>query len=73
MHAEVHKCFLIEDKEKSQPYAVKTSREDDEEKKMAHKKEYDITKNLKHKNIVRSIELFDDEIKGEIHQIMGFI
>jgi hypothetical protein len=49
------------------PYAVKTSREDDEEKKMAHKKEYDITKNLVHKNIVQSIEMFDDEIKGEIH------
>lgn len=67
MHAEVHKCYKIEDIEKKEPYAVKTSREDDEEKKMAHKKEYDITKNLKHKNIVRSIELFDDEIKGEIH------
>lgn len=40
---------------------------------MAHKKEYDITKNLVHKNIVQSIEMFDDEIKGEIHQIMGYI
>ena len=35
-----------------EPFAVKISREDDPEKKMAHKKEFDITKNLKHKNIV---------------------
>ena len=33
MHAQVHKCFKIADIEKTEPYAVKSSREDDEEKK----------------------------------------
>jgi hypothetical protein len=33
MHASVYKCFKIEDVDKSAPYAVKISKEDDEEKK----------------------------------------
>ena len=40
---------------------------DQEEKKIAHRKEFDITKNLSHKNIVKSVEFFDNELKGEIH------
>tara|TARA_B110000285_G_C15069808_1_gene587243 strand:+ start:273 stop:464 length:192 start_codon:yes stop_codon:yes gene_type:complete len=63
----VYKCFKIADTQKSEPYAVKSSREDDEEKKQAHVREYNITRNLNHKNVVQSMDFFNDEIKGEIH------
>lgn len=46
MHAQVYKCFKKDDVDKEFPYAVKVSREDDKEKKLAHLKEFDITKNL---------------------------
>jgi len=69
----VYKCFRKTDIEKQEPFAVKTTREDDDEKKMAHKKEFSITKELDHKNIIRSFEYFEDEVKGEIHQVMGYI
>ena len=58
MHATVYKCFKLEDKEKVIPFAVKLVREEDEEKIMAHKNEFEITKRLNHKNIVKSYELF---------------
>lgn len=73
MHAQVYKCFKIEDTDKKDTFAVKYSRESDEEKKQAHVKEYDITKSLKHVNVVSSIDFFDNEIKGEIHQILEYI
>jgi len=67
MHAQVFKCFKNDDLIETVPYAVKYTRETDEEKKLAHLKEFNITKSLEHENVVRSIELFDSEIKGEIH------
>lgn len=73
MHATVHQCFKITDKDKKTPYAVKVSRESDEEKKMAHKKEYELTCNLNHINVVKSIEFFDNVFNGEIHQVMEYI
>jgi serine/threonine protein kinase len=73
MHAAVYQCFEKSDEAKETPFAVKISREDDEEKKMAHKKEFEITNKLKHKNIIRSIEIFDNELKGEIHQVMEYV
>ena len=63
----VYKCFKVTDINKEKPFAVKTTREDDVEKKAAHKKEFDITKDLDHKNIIRSIEYYEDVVKGEIH------
>jgi len=44
-HATICKCYKKEDFYKENPYAVKIIRDPtlDEEKKMAHKKEYDIT------------------------------
>lgn len=63
----VYKCFKRTDFNKEKPFAVKTTREDDDEKKMAHKKEFSITKDLDHPHIIRSIEYYEDEIKGEIH------
>jgi serine/threonine protein kinase len=67
MHAQVFKCWKKEDEDKLETFAVKVARENDEEKKMAHINEYKITKAFNHKNIVKSIEFFDNEIKGEIH------
>jgi serine/threonine protein kinase len=69
----VYKCFKKDDVLKEVPYAVKISREDDEEKKMAHLKEFQMTSNLNHKNIVKSIEIYDNSLTGEIHQIMEYI
>ena len=63
----VYKCYKVTDINKEKPFAVKTTREDDVEKKAAHKKEFDITKDLDHKNIIRSIEYYEDVVKGEIH------
>jgi hypothetical protein len=46
MHASVFKCFHKEDEDRSRPYAVKVMREDDEEKLLAAKKEFEITQKL---------------------------
>ena len=73
MHASVYKCFKIEDKEKKQPYAVKISIGDDEEKKKAFIKEFEITHKLDNKNIVKSYDMFKRDTRGEILQIMEFV
>ena len=66
----VYKCFKISDENKTEPFAVKTTREDDEEKKMAHKREFEITVGLNHENIVKSYEYYENNLKGEIHQVL---
>lgn len=43
MHSQVYKCFRLDDLLKSQPFAVKITREDDEEKKLASKNEFLLT------------------------------
>ena len=43
MHASVYFCYKIEDEERKHPYAVKVVKEDDEEKLLAHEKEFKIT------------------------------
>lgn len=58
MHASVFKCYKIEDIHRQNPYAVKVMREDDEEKTLASKKEFEITQRLNHPNIVKSMEIF---------------
>ena len=73
MHAIVYKCFKITDTEKKAPLAVKISLADDIEKKLAFKKEYTITNKLKHKNIVKSFELFTNDYSGETHQVMEYV
>lgn len=72
MHAQVFQCFRKDDPNKT-PYATKISREDDEEKRLAFKKEYEMIKDLNHINVVRAIELFDNVIKGEIQIVMEYI
>lgn len=73
MHASVYKCFKIEDEEKNSPYAVKISKEDDEEKKQASINEFNMTNKLDHSNVIKSIEMFQNDFTGEIHQVMEYI
>ena len=62
MHASVYRCYKKDDVLKEFPFAVKVSRDDDEEKKQAHIKEFQMTSTLNHKNVVRSIDFFDNAL-----------
>lgn len=73
MHAIVYKCFRIEDTKQEKPYAVKVVREEDEEKIQAHKNEFEITKSLSHKNIVTALEIYVNDQRKEIHQVMEMV
>lgn len=70
MHSSVYKCYLKSDAEKLTPFAVKITRDDDEEKKMANRNEYNLTKDLSHLNILKVRELFENEMSGEMHLVM---
>ena len=72
MHSSVHKCFAVDDPDKLHPYAVKITRDDDEEKKVANRNEYDILQHLNHRNIVKCIQLYENELKGEMHIVMQY-
>ena len=60
MHSQVFKCYNKLDLLEFSPFAVKVTREDDEEKTILIKEEYNITKVLSHKNIIRSYEMFEN-------------
>ena len=42
-------------------------RDDDNEKLLAHEKEFEILNKLNHKNIVKAIEMFHDKFKNKIY------
>lgn len=48
-------------------------RDDDKEKIIAHKREFEILNKLNHRNIVRSIEMFHDEFRSIIYQVLEYI
>jgi serine/threonine protein kinase len=73
MHSTVYKCYDINDVRKLTPFAVKITRDDDEEKKMANRNEYEITKNLNHMNILKMRELIENEVNGEMHLVMQYV
>ena len=73
MHSSVYKCYLIDDLKKSSPFAVKITRDDDEEKKIANRNEYNITKSLSHLNILKTRELFENDVSGEMHLVMQYV
>ena len=73
MHSSVHKCFEVDDFEKLHPFAVKITRDDDEEKKIANRNEFNMLNKLNHKNIVKCVKLFENELKGEMHIVMQYI
>jgi len=73
MHSSVYKCFLLEDTRKLTPFAVKITRDDDEEKKIANRNEYEITKNLSNLNILKVKELFENDVSGEMHLVMQYV
>ena len=72
-HATVYKCFKKSDEERQHPFDVKVAREPDEEKRMAHEKEFKITNGLTHKNVVKSTEYFFNELTEEIHLVMEYV
>ena len=53
-------------------YAVKVTREDDEEKKIAIKNEYKILSELQHPNLVKALDYFENKLSGEIHIVMTY-
>ena len=70
MHCSVFKCLnRLDDK----TYAVKIMRDDDEEKIMACRNEFSITKQLNHPNLIRSHSFFENEVTGEVHQVMDYV
>lgn len=54
-------------------FAVKIVRADDQEKIEAHIREFDILKSLDHKNLVRGIQVFRNDFKNEVFQVMEYI
>jgi serine/threonine protein kinase len=73
MHSSVYKCFSIDDTKKLTPFAVKITREDDEEKKIASRNEYELTKNLSNLNLLKVKELFENDVSGEMHLVMQYV
>lgn len=55
------------------PCAVKIVRDNDPEKLRAHENEFIILSKLVHKNIVRAVEIFKDQFKNEVYEVMQFI
>lgn len=64
MHSEVKQCFLKDDDGLSSPFAVKITREDDEEKKLLIEAEFTITRDLLHPNLVRIHDYFENTFSG---------
>lgn len=73
MHATVYKCYKKSDASKSRPFAVKVAREADEEKRMAHAKEFKIAHSLSHGNVAKATEYFFNELTEEIHLVMEYV
>jgi len=73
MHSSVYKCFSINDALKENPLAVKVSLEDDEEKKIAHRNEYELMAKINHPGIVSSKAIFENPLAGEIHIVMELV
>jgi len=67
----VLKCFLK--KNSKITYSVKITREDNEEKKIAQRNEFKLMKEIKHPNIISSIDIFENEFKGEIYMVMDYV
>ena len=56
-----------------QRFAVKVTRDDDQEKLKAHEEEFKILGRLDHPNVVKGIEIFRDDFKNEVCQVMQFV
>ena len=53
--------------------AVKEAREPDEERRLAHQKEYKITSIMSHKNVINATEYFFNELTEEVHIVMDYV
>mmetsp|Transcript_35648 Transcript_35648/g.54537 ORF Transcript_35648/g.54537 Transcript_35648/m.54537 type:complete len:92 (+) Transcript_35648:958-1233(+) len=70
MHSSAFKCYRLEDESKTHPFAVKITREDDEEKKEASRQEFDLIRDLDHRGVARGLAKFENETTGEICTVM---
>jgi serine/threonine protein kinase len=58
---------MNDDEYEPHPFAVKIVRDDDKEKIIAHLREFEILKDLRHPNVVGAIEIFEDKFKSEVY------
>ena len=72
-HGQVSQCYSKSDETRSFPFAVKIIRERDEERRMAHRKEFEITQSLDHINIVKSHKYFFNELTEDVHIVMDLV
>jgi len=73
MHSNVHKCYLISDTEQLNPFAVKITTYDSDEKRGLLIQEFHLGQKLKHSSIPRFYSYYDTEFKEEIYIIMDYI
>ena len=66
MHSSVYKCTS---KTTQEALVVKVTREDDPEKKLAHKKEFELLCKLDHPNILKAISFYENPFKGELYLV----
>ena len=69
----VCRCYSQGDERKQFPFAVKIIREADEEKRITHRKEFDITKSLDHANVVKSYKYFFNELTENVYIVMDLV
>jgi len=55
------------------PFAVKRVTDNDQEKLLAHVREFEIMQNLHHPNVVGAVEMFRDDFKNEVYQVMQYV
>lgn len=67
MHSQVYRCFKLTDLDQKHPFAVKVTREEEEEKLLSIRNEFTLTRTLEHSNLVQSFELFENAITKEFH------
>jgi serine/threonine protein kinase len=73
MHSNVYKCYLATDTALKNPFAVKISIYEDDEKRSKLIEEYELGSKLNHPNIPKFHKYFDDKFNEEIYIIMDLI
>lgn len=64
------KQMQLGDYDTEKTFAVKIVRSDDQEKIIAHEREFQILEKLNHPNVVRAVEMFKNELKAQVFQVM---
>ena len=69
----VCRCYARGGESQGKAFAVKIMREPDEEKRLSHRREFDITQGLDHINIVKSHKYFFNELTENVHLVMDYV